>query len=102
MPEVPYEPDEHGWFRVSRKLVHSSRWFNGTPDAVKLMIFLLERASDPMNAWPGDVFMVGAPLAAGAAIPQKACDKAVMELMGEDPDSQSQKKRGAFIEPLTR
>jgi hypothetical protein len=102
MPEVPYDPSAEGFFKVSRRFTSSSRWFTCSPWAVKLMVYMLDWGSNPMNPHIGDVMQTGPALAAKAGIPHDHIDAAVKELLGEDRASQSQKKSGAFIEELTR
>lgn len=103
MAEVEYEPGLFGHFNVSRKLVSSSRWVRGSPAAIKLMVYMLERASNPMNPYPGDIRETGNALAhfSGMKDPPGLCEAALSELLAKDPESQGGKSGGAFLEELT-
>lgn len=99
--EVKYSPDEFGWFKVSRRLIGSSRWASSKHSTIKLMIYMLERASHPMNPYPGDVREVGQQLAWGAGLDISDYGEAISELLAADKESQSGKGNGAFLEELT-
>jgi hypothetical protein len=99
--EVTYDPESHGWFRLSRRLVSSSRWVKGSPAAVKLLVYLVERATNPMNPTPGDVLECGAVLAHNVAMSEELTAAALAELLGPDVDSRSKRAGGAVLEPLT-
>lgn len=101
MAELGYVPEEFGWFKVSRRFVASSRWTRGSPEAIKLMIYCLEQASRPNNPYPGHLVECGDVLAARCSLTREQCDRAVGELLGEDPDSFGGSRGGAFLEPLT-
>ena len=101
MAEVDYIPDEFGWFKLSRRMIGSSRWVRGSPETVKLMVYMLERASSPQNPYPGDVIEVGETLATHTCLPREGVDRALSELLSDDLDSFGTKASGAFLEPLT-
>lgn len=101
MAEVDYIPDEFGWFKLSRRMIGSSRWVKGSPETVKLMVYMLERASAPQNPYPGDVIEVGETLATHTSLTREALERAIGELLSEDLDSFGAKANGAFLEALT-
>jgi hypothetical protein len=103
VPEIEYTPNDYGWFKVSRRLVTSSRWFTCSPGAIKLLVYMLEQASNPMSPHPGDILQVGSSLAVAAGLPDEGeFNAALSDLLGPDEDSQSTKEKGAFVVPLTR
>lgn len=102
MAEIPYTPDDHGWFPVSRRIVQSSRWVKGSPAAVKLLVYAIEKATNPLNPYPGDIYETGSVLAHNLSLSDEQAAAAVAELCGPDADSQSSKADGAVLEPLTR
>lgn len=101
MAEVKYTPDDYGWFPVSRRFVGSSRWSLSDPTTIKVMIYLLERASNPMNPYPGDVREGMTQIGFGACINPEECETALKDLLNPDVESQSGKSNGAFLEELT-
>jgi hypothetical protein len=100
MAEVAYKPDDFGWFPLSRRLVASSIWF-GPAETLKVLIYMIERATNPMNPYPGDVIGCGEPLARSIGITEAELDQALNVLCGPDEASHSQANAGARLEPLT-
>jgi hypothetical protein len=100
--EIPYTPEEHGWFRVSRRLFQSSRAMSLSLAGFKLLVYFIERASAAVNPYPGDVLETGLVLAHNVGLTVEQTEAALAELCGPDPYSQSPVANGAVLEPLTR
>lgn len=100
--EVEYALEDLGWFPISRRFVGSSRWVQGSHLEVRLIVYLLERASHPMNPKPGDVMETIPTIARHNGVSEAEATEAMNKLLGPDEYSQSQEAEGAFIVPLTR
>ncbi len=96
------DPDQGslGYFPTARRIVGSSLWISKSSDAFKLVSFILNVATDPMNAHPGEVRMTGRTLAHALALPFERSEAAVAELLAPDPDSHSKLRDGAVLAPL--
>jgi hypothetical protein len=102
LAEIEYDPQDEGWFPVSRRFTNSSRWIRSTPQAIKIMVYLLEKASNPMNPHIGDILETVPVIAAGTKLSEQEVTEAISDLCGPDECSQGQALNGAFLETLTR
>lgn len=79
-----------GWFKVSRRLFDSSRWHREDPATLKLLLFLVGQAQDPLNPEPGTVLIGDTGLASRLSLPVETVRRAIERLCLPDPESRSQ------------
>lgn len=80
---------EEGWFKVSRRLLDSSRWYREEPQTIKLLVFLVAQAQDPLNEEPGTVRIGDTGLANRTGLTVEYVRKAIDRLASPDPESRS-------------
>ena len=80
---------EEGWFKVSRRLLDSSRWYREEPQVIKLLVFLIALAQDPLNEEPGTVRIGDTGLASRTGLPVEFVRDAIDRLCAPDPESRS-------------
>jgi len=78
---------EDGWFKVSRRLLDSSRWYVEEPAVIKLLLFLIGQAQDPLSPTPGTVLIGDTGLAARTGLPIEVVSKAIDRLNAPDAES---------------
>lgn len=84
MPEY-----DEGWFKVSRRLLDSSRWYREEPQVIKLLVFLIAQAQDPMNEEPGTVRIGDTGLASRTGLPVEFVRQSIDRLCSPDPESRT-------------
>ncbi len=91
---------EHGegWFKVSRRLLDSSRWFREEPPTIKLLLFLIAAAQDPMNENPGTVLIGDTGLAARTGLAVDYVRNAIDRLCAPDSESRTPAADGQTLE----
>jgi len=83
-------PDyDDGWFKVSRRILDSSRWFIEDSDTIKLLIFLIAEAQNPLNPVPGTVLIGDTGIASRIGLPVSKVKKAIEKLAGPDEESRT-------------
>ena len=80
---------DEGWFKVSRRLLDSSRWYREEPEVIKLLVFLIALAQDPMNENPGTVLIGDTGLASRTGLEVDFVRSAIDRLCSPDPESRS-------------
>lgn len=80
---------DEGWFKVSRRLLDSSRWYREEPQVIKLLVFLIAQAQDPLNENPGTVLIGDTGLASRTGLPVEFVRSAIDRLCAPDPESRS-------------
>lgn len=80
---------ETGWFKVSKRLLDSSRWFREDPRTLKLLLFLIAQAQEPLNEEPGTVRIGDTGLAARTGLEVDYVRAAIDRLCEHDPESRS-------------
>ncbi|MGE5747308.1 MAG: hypothetical protein ACM33U_08605 [Solirubrobacterales bacterium] len=88
---------DEGWFKVSRRLLDSSRWFREEPATLKLLLFLVAAAQDPLNENPGTVLIGETGLAARTGLSVDYVRTAIGRLCDPDPESRSVEGDGATL-----
>jgi hypothetical protein len=81
------QPD--GWFKVSRRLLDSSRWFTEDPQTIKLLVLLVALAQDPLNEEPGTVRIGDTGLAMRTGLPLEVVRASIDRLAAPDPESRT-------------
>jgi hypothetical protein len=89
---------EEGWFKVSRRLLDSSRWYREEPATIKLLVFLIAAAQDPLNECPGTVLIGDTGLAMRTGLTPEYVRAALDKLCEPDPESRSVEGDGATLE----
>lgn len=89
-----------GWFKVSRRLFESSRWHRDSAEALKVLVFLIGKAQDPMNLEPGVIHMGETAIAAQTSLPLPSVRAALAALAAADPESRTRRDDGCTIERL--
>lgn len=80
---------DEGWFKVSRRLLDSSRWFKEDPPTIKLLLFLIAEAQNPLNERPGVVLIGDTGIASRTGIPLKDVRASIDRLCGDDDESRT-------------
>lgn len=80
---------DEGWFKVSRRLLDSSRWFMEDPQTIKLLVFLVALAQDPLNEEPGTVRIGDTGLAQRTGLQIDFVRAAIDRLSSPDPESRT-------------
>ena len=80
---------DEGWFKVSRRLLDSSRWYREDPQVIKLLVFLIAQAQDPLNDEPGTVRIGDTGLASRTGLPVELVKQAIDRLCAPDPESRT-------------
>jgi len=80
---------DDGWFKVSRRMLDSSRWFNEDSDTIKLLIFLIAEAQNPLNPIPGTVLIGDTGVASRIGLPVEKVKAAMARLLGPDEESRT-------------
>lgn len=80
---------EEGWFKVSRRLLDSSRWFTEDPPTIKLLVLLVGLAQDPLNEEPGTVRIGDTGLAMRTGLPVETVKHSIDRLCSPDPESRT-------------
>jgi len=80
---------DEGWFKVSRRLLDSSRWFREDPATLKLLLFLIAEAQNPLNENPGVVRIGDTGIASRTGIPVATVKAAIDRLSGPDDESRT-------------
>lgn len=80
---------DEGWFKVSRRLLDSSRWFREDPATLKLLLFLIAEAQNPLNENPGVVRIGDTGIASRTGIPVAQVKSAIDRLCGPDDESRT-------------
>lgn len=75
------------WFKVSRRLVESSTWSRCSPQALKVLLYLMERSQRPNNPEPGYILVGPSLMAMHCGFTLEATLEALGELCREDPES---------------
>lgn len=91
-----------GWFKVSRRLFDSSRWFKEDPKTLKLLFFLIGEAQNPVNPEPGTVRISDPGLASRTGLDRAWITDSIDRLCEEDPDSRSTEETGGSKRTLER
>jgi hypothetical protein len=91
-----------GWFKVSRRIFDSSRWYGEDPATVKVMFFLIGYAQDPMIPEPGVIPLSDRALAARTGLTEPEVTKAIDALAAEDPASRSHPENGGSRKTVER
>jgi hypothetical protein len=86
---------DEGWFKVSRRLLDSSRWFKEAPETIKLLLFLVAEAQNPLNDRPGTVLIGDTGIASRTGLPLKSVKEAIDRLAGDDDESRTPGEDGA-------
>ena len=89
---------DDGWFKVSRRLLDSSRWYREEPQTIKLLVFLIAAAQDPLNDCPGTVLIGETGLAMRTGLDVEYVRAALERLSQPDPESRSTEGDGATLE----
>lgn len=97
--EEPTVGDE-GWFPVSRRIVRSSRWFREAPETIKLLFFVIEYATNPMNPVPGTILLGLSAVAAMSGLPAEKAEMALASLCAADSESRSKENNGAVLDRI--
>lgn len=106
-PEPPHaaereapEPEGYGegWFKVSWRLLDSSRWFGEDSDTKVLMVFLAAKAQDPMNPNPGTVLIGDTGLSARTGVSLAGIKASIDRLCLPDPESRTKEHEGRTLE----
>ena len=82
------EHDE-GWFKVSRRLLDSSRWFKEEPATIKLLLFLIAEAQSPLNDTPGTVRIGDTGIASRTGLAVEKVKAAIDRLASADDESRT-------------
>ena len=93
---------EDGWFKVSRRLFDSSRWYKEDAQTLKLLLFLIGEAQNPMNPAPGTVKIADLGLAGRTGLDVAWVTQAIDRLCEEDKDSRSAPETGGDRRTLER
>lgn len=80
---------DEGWFKVSRRLLDSSRWYREEPQVIKLLVFLIAQAQDPLNENPGTVLIGDTGLASRTGLTVDFVRSSIDRLCAPDPESRS-------------
>ena len=80
---------DDGWFKVSRRLLDSSRWYREEPQVIKLLVFLIALAQDPLNENPGTVLIGDTGLASRTGLPVAFVRDSIDRLCSPDPESRT-------------
>jgi len=80
---------DEGWFKVSRRLLDSSRWYREEPQVIKLLVFLIALAQDPLNDNPGTVLIGDTGLASRTGLPVDFVRQSIDRLCSADPESRT-------------
>lgn len=91
-----------GWFKVSRRIFDSSRWFGEPPETVKLLFFLIGHAQDPMNPEPGTVRISDVGLASRTGLSVEKVTESIDRLCSDDPSSRSSPETGGHRQTCER
>ena len=86
---------DEGWFKVSRRLLDSSRWFKEAPETIKLLLFLVAEAQNPLNENPGTVLIGDTGIASRTGLPPEKVKAAIDRLAGSDDESRTPGDDGA-------
>lgn len=86
---------DEGWFKVSRRLLDSSRWFRESPETIKLLLFLVAEAQNPLNELPGTVLIGDTGIASRTGLPVTTIKSAIDNLCGSDDESRTPGEDGA-------
>jgi hypothetical protein len=89
---------EDGWFKVSRRLLDSSRWFREEPETIKLLLFLIAEAQNPLNENPGTVLIGDTGIASRTGLPVEKVKRAIDRLCETDEESRSPAEGGRTVE----
>jgi hypothetical protein len=80
---------DEGWFKVSRRLLDSSRWFREDPATLKLLLFLIAEAQNPLNENPGTVRIGDTGISSRIGVPVAQVKAAIDRLCGPDDESRT-------------
>ena len=80
---------DEGWFKVSRRMLDSSRWFKESPETIKLLLFLIAEAQNPLNENPGTVRIGDTGIASRVGLPVEQVKEAIDRLAGPDDESRT-------------
>ena len=91
-----------GWIKVSRRLFDSSRWHREDPPTLKLLLFLICEAQDPLSSHPGTVLIGDTGLASRTSLPVGQVTLSIEALCRPDPESRTTAQTGGRSETLER
>jgi hypothetical protein len=80
---------DEGWFKVSRRMLDSSRWFREDPETIKMLLFLIAEAQNPLNENPGTVRIGDTGIASRVGISVEHVKAAIDRLAGPDDESRT-------------
>lgn len=86
-----------GWFKVSRRIFRSSRWYKGSPESIKVLLFLIGQAQDPLNPTPGLVQMGETAIAHQTGLTVDAAAAALEWLCSPDAESRTRTDEGCTV-----
>ncbi len=90
--------EDIGWFKVSRRILKSSRWWREPPATFKVLMFLLAEAQAIENPSPGEVHMGPTAIAGACGLVVGDVEAALKALASHDLESQTRSDKRTIEE----